>query len=414
MPSSSLFPSTPPAPASPGLSPLELATGLVVGTAWPKPATARRFGHAPWLSRTTLGSADAGADVSARAALLAAVRAPLAAGGPCLVSFSGGMDSSLVLAAAARVAREEGLAPPVPITWRIPDAPRAAESGWQDAVVRELGLSDWIRLEATDDLDWVGPVALDVLRRHGVLFPANLHMHDPLLARARGGALLTGVGGDQLFGLWRWATAAAVRSGRVPLRPSSALAVARSRAPETVRRRVAARRSTPDRLWLRPDVAALTARVAAAERASEPADWTERVAWQVSRRHLALGLRGLALLGHDHDAAVIHPLLEPGVVAAVAAGGGRHGFSRRSEAVATLFGDLLPRALHARRSKATFGEVFTRGPTRAMAATWDGGGVDTALVDPACLRAQWTGDPATTSHALASALLLQNLALAHD
>src|SRR5215212_1324990 len=38
---------------------------------------------------------------------------------PCLVSFSGGRDSSSVLAAATRAARREGLPAPVPVTLRI-------------------------------------------------------------------------------------------------------------------------------------------------------------------------------------------------------------------------------------------------------------------------------------------------------
>ena len=119
---------------------------------------------------------------------------------PCLVSFSGGHDSSLVLAAATRAARREQLPLPIPVTWRPTDAPRAEESAWQEAVVAALQLSDWIRLPTGDDLDFVGPVATDVLRRHGVLHPANAYFHAPLLKEAAGGTLLTGVGGDQVLG----------------------------------------------------------------------------------------------------------------------------------------------------------------------------------------------------------------------
>ena len=115
---------------------------------------------------------------------------------PCLVSFSGGHDSSLVLAAAARAARRERLPLPVPVTWRVTDAPRAEESRWQEAVLAALRLPDWIRLEAGDDLDFVGPVAAGVLRRHGLLHPANAYLHAPLIERAARGTLLTGVGGD--------------------------------------------------------------------------------------------------------------------------------------------------------------------------------------------------------------------------
>ena len=119
---------------------------------------------------------------------------------PCLVSFSGGHDSSLVLAAAVRAARREQLPLPVPVTWRVTGAPAAEESAWQEAVVGALQVTDWIRLRADDDLDFVGPVAADVLRRHGLLHPANAYFHAPLLRQAAGGTLLTGAGGDQVLG----------------------------------------------------------------------------------------------------------------------------------------------------------------------------------------------------------------------
>src|SRR5262245_66597824 len=58
-------------------------------------------------------------------AVLPALRRP-----PCLVSFSGGRDSSAVLAAATRAAGREGLPPPIPITLRVRNAPMAEESEW--------------------------------------------------------------------------------------------------------------------------------------------------------------------------------------------------------------------------------------------------------------------------------------------
>jgi hypothetical protein len=79
---------------------------------------------------------------------------------PCLVSFSGGHDSSLILAAATKVARREQL--PAAVTWRPDGAPAADESAWQEAVVAALQVSDWIRLAADDDLDFVGPVVTGV------------------------------------------------------------------------------------------------------------------------------------------------------------------------------------------------------------------------------------------------------------
>jgi hypothetical protein len=62
---------------------------------------------------------------------------------PCLVSFSGGRDSSAVLAAAAAVARREGLALPVPLTYRFAAVAETDEARWQERVVGRLDLPDW-------------------------------------------------------------------------------------------------------------------------------------------------------------------------------------------------------------------------------------------------------------------------------
>src|SRR5690242_13957500 len=113
-----------------------------------------------------------------RAALETAVRRARGTG-PCFVSFSGGRDSSVVLAAAARAARRDGVEPPIPVTARFTDAPDAEESAWQERVVRHVGARDWIRLEFGDELDAVGPYAQAVLMRHGVLWPFNAHFHTP-------------------------------------------------------------------------------------------------------------------------------------------------------------------------------------------------------------------------------------------
>ena len=47
---------------------------------------------------------------------------------PCLVSFSGGRDSSAILATATAIARRDGLALPIPATYRFPEAPHTQEA----------------------------------------------------------------------------------------------------------------------------------------------------------------------------------------------------------------------------------------------------------------------------------------------
>ena len=83
-----------------------------------------------------------------RAALEAAIR-PLVRCAPCVVGFSGGRDSSALLAVAVALAAREGLDPPVPVSFRFPHA-ETRESEWQELVVRHLGLAEWARVEIDD------------------------------------------------------------------------------------------------------------------------------------------------------------------------------------------------------------------------------------------------------------------------
>jgi asparagine synthase (glutamine-hydrolysing) len=57
-----------------------------------------------------------------------------------------------------------------------------------------------------------------------------------------------------------------------------------------------------------------------------------------------------------------------------------------------LFGDLLPRAVLQRTSKATFERAVFTERGRDFAAQWNGSGVDSDLVDPEVLRDIWLSD----------------------
>ncbi len=360
------------AEARPGALPLsrhERASGIAVG-----PDAAAPELPAPDGRRAHEALADA---------VLPALLRP-----PCLVSFSGGRDSSAILAFATRVARVHGIAPPVPATLRFAHARTTQESAWQELVVGHLGLGDWEVVELGGELDHLGELASGLLRRHGLLWPANAHFHEPLFARAAGGSLLTGLDGDGLLGSgWAAARAALTRPGAVDprdvLRASLAVAPARLRA---ARRR---RRPLQGLSWLRPFAADHARRALADEAASEPIRWDRRVRWYARRRYLRLGVHSLGLLAGAHDTRVSHPLLERGFLAALAAEGGRGGLGPRDRAMRYLFGDLLPDPLLARRTKAEFGAIFWGERARAFAAAWDGGGIDPELVDAEELRAVW-------------------------
>jgi hypothetical protein len=367
------------------LLPIEVATGVVFGAALPAPALPE-----PRPGDTPLAALE-------RACLPALRRAP------CLVSFSGGVDSSLVLAAATRAARREGLPLPIPATNRFPQADGTDEAEWQELVVSSLGLTDWVRLELTDELDAVGPVAARGLRRHGVLWPFNAHFHAPLLEAADGGVVLTGIGGDELFGVPRFGRAYDVVRGRVRPRARDLQRVALWASPQPLRRALIARRLPVELPWLRPGAHAQFARLWATDEAAEPARLAPRVRRLQAGRPFRVGLASLDRLARDAGASIAHPLVDPAFGAAVAAAAPGRGFEWRGAAVRELFRDLLPVELLSRTTKACFDSAFWGPHSRAFALAWDGEGVDPTVVDVERLRAVWA-QPLPDSHTY---LLLQ-------
>jgi asparagine synthetase B (glutamine-hydrolysing) len=359
---------------APALSPLEVASGLVLD---PRRARARLRAVSPAMSpRAAL-----------EAAVLPALRRP-----PCLVSFSGGRDSSAVLAVAASLARRHGLPLPVPATNRFPGGVRTDEADWQERVVAHLGLSDWLKLEHQGELDCIGPVARAALRRHGLLWPCNAHFHIPILEAAAGGSVLTGIGGDEALSPSRWARVRAVAARRARPVPRDVLAAAFAFSPRPVRRQVMLRRQNHPWPWLRPAAIRRVTRALAAEAAGEPVRWRGGFEWLLTSRSLATGKASLALLAADAGARIAHPLLDTTFVAALAALPPAARFERRREAMHMLVGDLLPEELVLRPTKASFDEAFWHESSRAFTASWTGGGVDHQLVDTEALKAIWTSE----------------------
>lgn len=324
---------------------------------------------------------------------------------PCLVSFSGGRDSSMVLALATHVARRHGTAPPIPVTNRFPGVPESDESSWQELVVAHLGLDDWLRLDWGDELDLVGPYAARTLRRHGLVLPFNAHFHEPLAERAAGGTMLTGVGGDQLLGARQRPITLELLAGR-RRRPyvREIPAFARELLPRPARRRLARRRTPYDGLhWLRADVASRLVREYAEFASSAPLRWDRAVHWFARQRFLRCGLAALDALGAAHDVTFGHPLADPLVLSTIASVYGPGGPPGRATTLLALVGDLLPREILERRTKASFDAPFFASHSRRFSETWDGTGVDERLVSPDALRDEW----ATESPDAHSALLLQ-------
>jgi asparagine synthetase B (glutamine-hydrolysing) len=332
---------------------------------------------------------------------------PALARTPCLIAFSGGRDSSAILAVAVRAATREGLADPIPITLRFPGRPETEEAAWQELVVRHLGIAEWERLEIDDELDFLGAFARRNLVRHGVLYPANVHFSAPLLERAGAGSLVTGGGGDDALGGWPGGRVTAVmRLGRAPER-RDALRLARAVAPGVVKGVVAARRATPPP-WLTPEAGRALRRAIAGEAAETPQRWRRWVPWLAARRHLAMARWSIERLARDTGTDVVHPFLDPGFLAALAGAGRPGALSNRTSATRELFGDLLPPGLVERETKAYFGDAYWGAHSRGFTRDWDGRGVDPRLVDAEALRRSWDAEWPDIS----SALLLQSAWLA--
>jgi asparagine synthase (glutamine-hydrolysing) len=368
---------------------LEVAAGWVYGSVPPPPPT--RSSATP------------------REALDDAIR-PALVRGPCYVTFSGGRDSSAVLAAATALARREGHEPPVPVTRVYPDLPDTDESDWQRAVIDHLGLTEWVRLELRNgESDLLGPTARDALWSRGVLWPPALQSTGVVFEHLRGGSLLTGEGGDAVLGSRRVTPLAVPRRRRRPDRATirySALAVLPYRARQPIARRTV--RTTVQRRWLRPAAFERHVRLLAVDACAEPLGYGAATR-SISRQ------RPFATISHNHAAAAAEygiraadPLLDHRFVEALARAGGRTGFPGRTATMHALFSDVLPPAVLGRTTKSSFNQVNAGAATRDFARTRDGSGAHAELVDVEPLRSARLSDEPTT----ATGLLLHSAWLA--
>lgn len=330
--------------------------------------------------------------------------------GPCYVTFSGGRDSSAVLAAATVLARREGLDPPVPVTRVYPLLPDTEESEWQDRVIRHLGLRDWVRLEFTGgETDLLGPDARDAVRRRGLVWPAALQTHGSMFRHLGSGSIMTGEGGDAVLGFRRGSALAALRRGRRPSRALLGL-VAESLLPASARGALLRRRirASNQSRWLTPAALTVHIETAAAEEAVEPLRYDAGTWYITRRRFFAAASRNYAAGAAEFGLRSFDPLLDHGFIAALAHAGGRWGFTGRSDTMRALFSDVLPPPVLSRNSKASFNQAHTGAATHAFARDWDGVGVDPDLVDVAALRAVWLSEQPT----MATGLLLHQAWLA--
>jgi hypothetical protein len=332
-------------------TPLEVASGVILG-----------FGRPESLPSPE----EAGAPLEAleKAIMPALLRAP------CLVHFSGDPASSALLTVAVRLARREGLEVPVPATNCLPHA--EDERACQERVIVLLGLTDWARFELNAELDLVGPVAMSMLRRHGLMAPFNMHCQMPLIDEASGGSFITaGVGSG--------ACVSSAGRGSLPL-------------PEP-----------PGTSWLRAKAAEEVWARWKHDFTSKPLLWRHRFAWLRRLRAVQLGMDSLTQIAAPLRVQVLHPFFDPLFSA---------GLRGLPSAAATreLFGELLPTDLLVGPTERRSDYALWNRLSRALVATWNGEGIDPELVDGDALRDEWS----KVHPDRRSFLLLQSVALARE
>lgn len=324
---------------------------------------------------------------------------------PCLVEFSGGRDSSVVLAVAVEVARRDGYPLPIPFTRCFVGAPDAEEAKWQHLVIKHLQLPHWERMVIADDLDLVGAYARRVLMECGVVAPAPLYAALPGFHHARGGSRMTGEGGDEIFGPRRvTAVLQAWEHRDILVHPRQARRVLGSVVPAAViRRHVWSRRlSTQMKLpWLRPHIRQRVVDRVARYLASEPLDWRRSLYWHLAAAPTQMLQHNTAVLASAYNVKTVDPFLHPSFVMSWAKANGFFGLSDRTEALRMLVPDLLPAAVLARQSKATFNAAYLTDTSRQFVSEWTGHGIDLDWVDPERLVDEWRGPrPSAQSFAL--------------
>ncbi|WP_402467054.1 asparagine synthase-related protein [Isoptericola aurantiacus] len=335
------------------------------------------------------GRDDAGplpwAEPEPRAVLERVVAEHLAAG-PAVVLFSGGRDSSALLAVAVSVARAQGMDEPIAVSVRHPEVPESDETDWQRLVVDHLDVHHEV-IELHGEQSLLSETAQRAIRRRGVVWPTALQLREPVYKALDAAVLLTGEGGDHAFLPHRVTSLRNVLLNRG--RPSRRLL--RSAAWSVLPYAVQARRPglpREDQSWLRAPYG--RRRLQLMNTGTHERWRWDQATWRVFEP------RAVSVVLANHEAGVREfgmapatPFADPRFLAALARWGGRWGPAGRTDVMRRLFHDLLPDAVLARTSKAAFNGARWGGREEEFARSWDGTGVDPDVVDVEALRAAW-------------------------
>lgn len=354
-------------PIHPGWSRAELAAGIPLGV---EPSALQL----PPVER------------SARTQIEHHITAALASGRQPYVCFSGGRDSSAVLALAAHVARRNGTELPVPITLRFPGHPETDERAWQELVVRHLGLTDWIVIDRPD-ADVLSSEITALLDEWGLFYPSQVGSYMPVLEAAAGGVVFSGEGGDESLGGWRFRAVhhPLAWGPREAFREAAVATLAHGPAP--IRRWYVGR--TGALPWLTPLGRAAVIGEMAKRSEAEPLAWSSYLAWAFARRSWHIARATLERIGERNHCRLVHPLADEHFLAALQHEWGWRGADDRTLAMQQLVGDLLPAAIVERDDKAVLAPLFIGDASRAFIEQWDADGLDDEFIDSDRLRAAW-------------------------
>jgi len=329
---------------------------------------------------------------TARDVLEDIVRKSLQGDRPHYVLFSGGRDSSALLALAVHVARREGLKEPQPVIVRHPDSPESDEQNWQDLVLDHLDLPDQVVIEMHGDQGLLADAARGAMRRRGPVWPAAVQGHGAIYRHLEPGVIISGEGGDMVLTGHRLNTVRimlsrpdrrTLRNGLRALRPAS---LTRLHAKDGM-----ARGTLPSPRWLREP-----GRLAYAEALSAllatPLRWDSATRHAGLNRSVCVGMANFEAEVAAHGSVSVNPLADLAFVEALARDGGMLGWGDRTAIFRRLFGDLLPDSVLARGTKAAFNSTRWGEQERQFAHEWDGHGFDEAWIDAEALRVEWLAE----------------------
>jgi asparagine synthetase B (glutamine-hydrolysing) len=332
---------------------------------------------------------------------------------PAFVLFSGGVDSSFLLALATQLARRHGLEEPTAITYRYPNEHTRPDEQYQDALAESIGLRNWVVIER-ESAEVIGPDAERVIRILGDLpgvATISAHMAAIDVARQRpGSVIITGEGGDTTFSFQPASIPAA-------LAQSAWRNVRRPRVfAQHVRRSLpfVAPKVRPASLlewypFLTADGLAEIHRRKLLPPRRRPLGRLRAIDMNQQRGYVLDGIASFDSLAAHHGIGYLHPLREDAFVTALVRTTPRRAFTGRNELLEHLWPGVLTDVVRNRPGKAHFTEVYFGEACREFARRWDGRSLASPYIDNERLRDCWLGDtPFPGAHLLQAAWAAEN------